>query len=192
MGIRDKKMFGVPLTAILVFGLVFAGGVIASWYWSSEPFTFTISVSGQILAKTVNTTPGRTTPTISFADHPSIGTFYGTNPARVDLIVGQTNTLDLTLKLDVTAPTGVIITCTAELVHVNGAGGLVADKASWAVPTDGMPIDLECLGDPLWLAGGWGEAVRYCRLAFTFDTSGATLGIGDHDISVVMSFGDTL
>lgn len=192
MDIRDKKMFGVPLSAILVFGVIFAGGVIASWYWSSDPFTFTISVSGQILAKTVNTTPGRADPTISFADHPAITEFYGANPSKVELVVGNTNVLDLMLKIDVTAPTGVVVTCAAEMVHVNGVGGLVADKTSWAVPTDGTPIDLECLGDPLWLAGGWGEAVRYCRLSFTFDTSGATLGIGDHDVDIVMSLGDTL
>lgn len=192
MGIRDRKLLGVPLTAILIFGMVFAGAVIGSYYWSSDTLSYTITVSGQILAKTVNTTPGRTDPTISYADHPSLTGFYGTNPSRVELIVGQTNTQSLMMKIDTTAPAGVIVTCMIELVHANGAGGLAADKASWEVPTDGTPVDLSCYDDPLWLSGGWGEAVRYCRLSFTFDSSGATLGIGTYDCDVIISLGDTL
>ena len=52
MRIRDRKLFGIPLTAILIVAAIFAGGIYAALYWTSPDITWSVGISGWIDACT--------------------------------------------------------------------------------------------------------------------------------------------
>jgi len=192
MELKIKKISPLVILTIVCLAV---GGAIAAMYWSSDPLTHTVTVTGWLTATTnfdVDDLVGIT----SFAALDALGTnalIKENGNFMVRVAVEDTNAQDCYATLDMTLPSGVTATADyGRFIYENGLeiGGLMIGPI-----TIGESFQVYD-SVPTWLYQS-DYAIGSIRvLVFEITLSGmggiSTLGPGDYVISAIVSLGDNL
>jgi hypothetical protein len=174
--------------------MVFASGVGAAWFWTSQTFHFSLVVAGSIVAYT-----NYQGLTGSFSDGPdwatvatrTSNTLYTGSGGHYWLfvIVKSTNAADVYTKITCTG--GATVTCALSAQRFLKTGGAQAPTDLGTLATDGSQSkQIIVTSQPLWITSNTvGTEYRFILYDLTFDQG--SLPIGTHDISITVSLGDS-
>ena len=184
------------MTAIILGAIIFSGLGLATWYWTSQTLTYTMTIEGAIVATTnwhnsdlADITTYAEIETASVAEIFPFGNNY-----IIRVCAEGGNVASVYTKLELTLPGST--TATASVFSVPFVNGVIGNGQNLGtIATDGsesVKIVYGANGDDWFLksnyAAGQVRAI-YFMIDINWDTS---LGIGDHDVIAIVSLGDSL
>ena len=190
----ETKTIKLVLTLVLIIGLP-VSFVAGNWYWSSQNFTHTVIIGGNIDAKT------NFLPSIELASAPS----YNALPTSDNLIQltedgdyylwfllsPESDASDVYIRVMVSPPPGGRCTGTVETQTYNVGSGSVAPVLLDNIVCDGVDsVQIERGGDPRWILGStFGVEYRLIRVKLVFDNS--LLAAGSYEYFIRVEIGDS-
>lgn len=197
MEIRKKKIMGVPVLALAVFGLVFGAGVIGALYWSSQEVTHTVSVEGWIDATTnfawidLEDTPDWTT-----LEGRTVDLLLETGGAYILRVVSSgSNAEDCYATITITCPGSSTATVNANVLEViDGVKGTSETLVEGMAYDGSQSVQVLMNSDADWFYSstyGPGGSVKVLYFVIYLDVD-PNLGIGDHVFSATVGLADSL
>lgn len=198
MGIRDKKLLGVPLTAILIFAVIFAGGIYAALYWTSPDITWNVGIPGWVGACTnFDWSDLADNPTYETLESRCVQELIPNGGDFLLRIVSEgANAQDCYATLNITCPGTSTATAQLAVVEVvNGVlGGGVILEADMA--TDGsQSVKVVKNGDDDWFyTSTYGDSSSRVKVMYFIITLNVDPGlpIGTHAFSCSVGLSDSI